>query len=277
MIVDCAVHRGGRRAAEPDDFAELHAACLTGDAVGWLGLYEPGAEEFTAVAREFGLHEPRGRGGVERQAAKTSPRHHRTCIRRAPRSWQPAHVQGVHSVTGVGGLDRGAASRSGSPSPQMSKPEATPNGSRRRPSTKLRRAWSGSPRRSLSRPGGRSDRRTVRACPAQASAGRLARRCGSAVLLGTAQPDGHLDHPHRRARSGVEDRADRDDREPERPERADADEQQPDAIEQESRRRGNTAEYPGRHALHRPIPARTGLPRLRRATPESPRTGRSGR
>ena len=57
MIVDCAVYRDGRRAAEPDDFAELHAACLTGDAVAWLGLYEPVAEEFTAVAREFGLHE----------------------------------------------------------------------------------------------------------------------------------------------------------------------------------------------------------------------------
>jgi hypothetical protein len=33
MIVDRAVYRDGRRTAEPDDFAELHAACETGDAV----------------------------------------------------------------------------------------------------------------------------------------------------------------------------------------------------------------------------------------------------
>jgi magnesium transporter len=57
MIVDRAVYRDGRRTAEPDDFAELHAACQTGDAVGWLGLYEPSMEEFSAVAREFVLHE----------------------------------------------------------------------------------------------------------------------------------------------------------------------------------------------------------------------------
>jgi magnesium transporter len=57
MIVDRAVYRDGRRTAEPDDFAELHAACQTGDAVAWLGLYEPSREEFGAVAREFDLHE----------------------------------------------------------------------------------------------------------------------------------------------------------------------------------------------------------------------------
>jgi magnesium transporter len=56
MIVDRAVYRDGRRAAEPDDFAELHSACQTGDAVAWLGLYEPSQEEFSAVAREFELH-----------------------------------------------------------------------------------------------------------------------------------------------------------------------------------------------------------------------------
>jgi magnesium transporter len=57
MIVDRAVYRDGRRAAEPDDFAELHAACKSGDAVAWLGLWEPSREEFSAVAREFDLHE----------------------------------------------------------------------------------------------------------------------------------------------------------------------------------------------------------------------------
>jgi magnesium transporter len=57
MIVDRAVYRDGRRAEEPDDLAELHAACQSEDAVAWLGLYEPSQEEFAAVAREFGLHE----------------------------------------------------------------------------------------------------------------------------------------------------------------------------------------------------------------------------
>jgi magnesium transporter len=57
MIVDRAVYRDGRRAAEPDDFAELHAACKAGDAVAWLGLYEPSKEEFSVMAHEFDLHE----------------------------------------------------------------------------------------------------------------------------------------------------------------------------------------------------------------------------
>jgi magnesium transporter len=57
MIVDRAVYRDGRRAAEPVDFAELHAACQSDDAVAWLGLFEPSREEFSSVAREFDLHE----------------------------------------------------------------------------------------------------------------------------------------------------------------------------------------------------------------------------
>ena len=57
MIVDRAVYRDGRRAAEPNDFAELHAACQTEGAVAWLGLYEPSSEEFSSVAHEFDLHE----------------------------------------------------------------------------------------------------------------------------------------------------------------------------------------------------------------------------
>jgi magnesium transporter len=57
MIVDRAVYRDGRRTAEPDDFAELRAAGQTEGAVAWLGLYEPSSEEFSAVAREFDLHE----------------------------------------------------------------------------------------------------------------------------------------------------------------------------------------------------------------------------
>jgi magnesium transporter len=57
VIVEGVVYRDGRRVAEPDNFAELHAACMAGDAIAWLGLYEPGEEEFAAVASEFDLHE----------------------------------------------------------------------------------------------------------------------------------------------------------------------------------------------------------------------------
>src|SRR5512132_1782253 len=65
MIVDRAVYRDGRRTAESDDFAELHAACKAGDAVAWLGLYEPDAEECSAMAREFDLHELAGEDAVK--------------------------------------------------------------------------------------------------------------------------------------------------------------------------------------------------------------------
>ena len=57
MIVDRAIYRDGRRTAEPDDFAELHAACQADGAVAWLGLFEPSSGEFESVAREFDLHE----------------------------------------------------------------------------------------------------------------------------------------------------------------------------------------------------------------------------
>ena len=57
MIIDRAVYRDGRRMAEPDDLGRLHAASQTGDAIVWLDLYEPTGEEFSTVAREFGLHE----------------------------------------------------------------------------------------------------------------------------------------------------------------------------------------------------------------------------
>jgi len=57
MIIDRAVYRDGRRTAEPDDLGKLHAASQTGDALVWLDLYEPTGEEFSTVAREFGLHE----------------------------------------------------------------------------------------------------------------------------------------------------------------------------------------------------------------------------
>jgi hypothetical protein len=61
VIVDGAVYRNGRRVAEPDNFAELHAACSAGDAIAWLGLYEPSEEEFAAVALAFDLMNSRSR------------------------------------------------------------------------------------------------------------------------------------------------------------------------------------------------------------------------
>ena len=57
MIVDRAVYRDGRRTAEPDNFADLHAACQEDGAVAWIGLYEPSNEEFSTLARDFELHE----------------------------------------------------------------------------------------------------------------------------------------------------------------------------------------------------------------------------
>jgi magnesium transporter len=57
MIVDRAVYRDGRRTAEPDNFAELHAECQQDGAVAWVGLYEPSNQEFSTLARDFELHE----------------------------------------------------------------------------------------------------------------------------------------------------------------------------------------------------------------------------
>ncbi|WP_327413037.1 magnesium and cobalt transport protein CorA [Streptomyces sp. NBC_01233] len=57
VIVDCAIYRDGRRTEGPEDFSDaLDAARATGDAFLWIGMYEPTAEEFDRVSREFGLH-----------------------------------------------------------------------------------------------------------------------------------------------------------------------------------------------------------------------------
>ena len=57
MIVDCAIYRDGRRAEEPQDLAQVGAACMDGDGTAWIGLHSPGEEEFAEVARMFDLHE----------------------------------------------------------------------------------------------------------------------------------------------------------------------------------------------------------------------------
>jgi magnesium transporter len=51
------MYREGERVLEPEDFAEMAAACRDGGGIAWIGLYRPTHEEFADVAREFGLHE----------------------------------------------------------------------------------------------------------------------------------------------------------------------------------------------------------------------------
>jgi magnesium transporter len=57
MILDCAVYRDGQRREGDLALAEAGSACRSDDAFVWIGVYEPGQEEFDAVAREFDLHE----------------------------------------------------------------------------------------------------------------------------------------------------------------------------------------------------------------------------
>jgi magnesium transporter len=58
MIVDCAVYEDGRRRAGGIDLHDAYDAVRgRDDAWVWIGLHEPGADEFDSVAREFQLHE----------------------------------------------------------------------------------------------------------------------------------------------------------------------------------------------------------------------------
>jgi magnesium transporter len=57
VIVDCAVYGKGRRLDRPKAVTGLRDEARTADGFAWVGLVEPTAEEFEAVAREFGLHE----------------------------------------------------------------------------------------------------------------------------------------------------------------------------------------------------------------------------
>jgi magnesium transporter len=57
VIVDRAIYRDGRRAAEPRDLSEMGEVCRAGGGLAWVGLYRPDADEFAGVAAEFGLHE----------------------------------------------------------------------------------------------------------------------------------------------------------------------------------------------------------------------------
>ena len=56
MTVDSAIYVDGHRAAEPASLDETYEACRSEEAVAWIGLYKPTAEEFESVAQEFELH-----------------------------------------------------------------------------------------------------------------------------------------------------------------------------------------------------------------------------
>ena len=56
MIVDSAIYVNGQRMEAPGSLSETYEACRDVDGVAWIGLLKPKAEEFAAVAAEFGLH-----------------------------------------------------------------------------------------------------------------------------------------------------------------------------------------------------------------------------
>jgi magnesium transporter len=57
MIVNCAVYENGQRRAGELSLEQAHEASRADDAFVWLGVVEPSAEEFEAIARQFNLHE----------------------------------------------------------------------------------------------------------------------------------------------------------------------------------------------------------------------------
>jgi len=57
MIVDCAVYENGRRRDGALELVDAYEQSQGDDSFVWIGLYEPTAEEFDSVRREFDLHE----------------------------------------------------------------------------------------------------------------------------------------------------------------------------------------------------------------------------
>jgi Mg2+ and Co2+ transporter CorA len=57
VIVDKAIYRNGVREPDVPAVDELFAACRSGEAMAWIGLYEPTREELDSVAKAFHLHE----------------------------------------------------------------------------------------------------------------------------------------------------------------------------------------------------------------------------
>jgi magnesium transporter len=57
MIVDCAAYEDGARRDRSLTLEEASQATREEGAFVWIGLFEPSAEEFESIAREFDLHE----------------------------------------------------------------------------------------------------------------------------------------------------------------------------------------------------------------------------
>ena len=57
MIVNCALYEGGHRRDGDLALDDAGRAAEGSDAFVWLGVFEPSAEEFEAIASEFDLHE----------------------------------------------------------------------------------------------------------------------------------------------------------------------------------------------------------------------------
>jgi magnesium transporter len=57
MIVDSAVYEEGLRRKGPLELEKAMEACHEPNCFVWIGLYEPTADEFDSVRREFNLHE----------------------------------------------------------------------------------------------------------------------------------------------------------------------------------------------------------------------------
>jgi magnesium transporter len=57
VIVDCAVYEAGQRREGNLALEDAYEAARARDAFVWIGLFEPTAEEFESVRREFDLHE----------------------------------------------------------------------------------------------------------------------------------------------------------------------------------------------------------------------------
>jgi magnesium transporter len=56
VIIDRAIYCDGRRADAPVDLAGMGTLCRNGGGLAWIGLFQPSADEFSAVANEFALH-----------------------------------------------------------------------------------------------------------------------------------------------------------------------------------------------------------------------------
>ena len=56
MIVDCAIYEAGKRLDGKVELEHAYDARGKDDTFAWIGLYEPTAEEFDSLRREFDLH-----------------------------------------------------------------------------------------------------------------------------------------------------------------------------------------------------------------------------